>query len=127
MRMNKSLKNLIGTLLAGLFLLVTAGSALANGSPHQMTGLLVGTTNYLPLTFKMWIATRSGEIGSNACGYQASRTYYNFNIGNLTTTWSNGEVVVAVTKKDGGFSFTNLSTDSTTTSPFDHVVVRFPM
>jgi len=96
-------------ILVALLLFITATSVLA-GNNLLVGKLLPAGTDYRPVTYKMWVATRSGDSASGSAIYQNSYTAYYANVLNFSPNWSNNEVVVAITEKDDGrYSVTDLT------------------
>ena len=111
--MNKFFKGALVGLLIAAGLLSSAGIAFAGGSNLLVGKLLPASTDYRPVTGKMWVATRSSDITSSPTfTYSGTTPYtgYYSNVGNFSPSWTNGETVVAIVEKaDGRYSVTNLT------------------
>ena len=112
--MNKIITGImIGLLTAsGLFLSAGSVGAVAGSSDLLVGKLLPSGTNYSPITGKMWIAARSGDLtAAPTIAYQGTPAYtvYYANVGNFSS-WAPGDVVVAlIEKSDGRYSVANLT------------------
>jgi hypothetical protein len=92
--------------LAKIFLLVAgvtllASVALAAGGSHVISGkALPQNTNYLPTSYKVWMANNSSQTSSGVAGYSATNyTYFMDNVNNFNPSWSNGQIVIGIMEK----------------------------